>query len=291
MKHPIVFAAFLAVAVPFLPSSLRAHPAQDAEIKFPQASPAATLKQRVGLTDIEIAYSRPSAKGRKIMGGLVPFGQVWRTGANAATKLTLSTDLGIEGKLVPAGTYALFTIPGESEWTVIVNKVIGQWGSYSYDEKNDELRVKVKPVAMQEFMETMTIEVGNLRDDSAVLSIAWEKTRVPIKLETDLVAVLVPQIKAAMAGTGKKPYFAAAMFYYDHDLDLKEALGWMDAAIKEQPDAVWIVYRRGLILAKMGDKKGALAAGQASLEMAKKAGGSLGEEYTRLSEALIASVK
>jgi len=179
MKHPIVFAAFLAVAVPFLPSSLRAHPAQDAEIKFPQASPAATLKQRVGLTDIEIAYSRPSAKGRKIMGGLVPFGQVWRTGANAATKLTLSTDLGIEGKLVPAGTYALFTIPGESEWTVIVNKVIGQWGSYSYDEKNDELRVKVKPVAMQEFMETMTIEVGNLRDDSAVLSIAWEKTRVP----------------------------------------------------------------------------------------------------------------
>lgn len=225
------------------------------------------------------------------MGGLVPYGEVWRTGANAATKITLSTDVGIEGKLVPAGSYALFTIPGETEWTVIVNKVVGQWGSYDYDEKNDEVRVKVKPVAMPEFMETMTIDVANVRDDSAVLTIAWEKTRVPIKLETDLVAVLVPQIKAAMAGTGKKPYFAAAMFYYEHDLDLKEAIGWIDQAIQEQPDAVWMVYRRGLILEKMGDKKGALAAGQASLEMAKKAGGSLGAEYTRLSEALIAKVK
>jgi len=291
MKHPILPAAFLVVAVPFLSASLRAEPLQDSDIKFPQASPAASVKQRIGLTDVEIAYSRPSARGRKIMGGLVPYGEVWRTGANAATKITLSTDVGIEGKLVPAGSYALFTIPGETEWTVIVNKVVGQWGSYDYDEKNDEVRVKVKPVAMPEFMETMTIDVANVRDDSAVLTIAWEKTRVPIKLETDLVAVLVPQIKAAMAGTGKKPYFAAAMFYYEHDLDLKEALGWMDEAIKEQPDGVWIVYRRGLILEKMGDKKGALAAGQASLEMAKKAGGSLGAEYTRLSEALIAKVK
>ena len=291
MKHPILLAAFLAVAVPVLSASPRAEPAQDSDIKFPQASPAASVKQRIGLTDVEIAYSRPSARGRKIMGGLVPYGEVWRTGANAATKITLSTDVGIEGKLVPAGSYALFTIPGETEWTVIVNKVVGQWGSYDYDEKNDEVRVKVKPVAMPEFMETMTIDVANVRDDSAVLTIAWEKTRVPIKLETDLVAVLVPQIKAAMAGTGKKPYFAAAMFYYEHDLDLKEAIGWIDQAIKEQPDAVWMVYRRGLILEKMGDKKGALAAGQASLEMAKKAGGSLGAEYTRLSEALIAKVK
>jgi len=291
MKHPILLAAFLAVAVPVLSASPRAEPAQDSDIKFPQASPAASVKQRIGLTDVEIAYSRPSARGRKIMGGLVPYGEVWRTGANAATKITLSTDVGIEGKLVPAGSYALFTIPGETEWTVIVNKVVGQWGSYDYDEKNDEVRVKVKPVAMPEFMETMTIDVANVRDDSAVLTIAWEKTRVPIKLETDLVAVLVPQIKAAMAGTGKKPYFAAAMFYYEHDLDLKEAIGWIDLAIKEQPDAVWMVYRRGLILEKMGDKKGALAAGQASLEMAKKAGGSLGAEYTRLSEALIAKVK
>jgi len=287
MKHSILSAALFALAVP----AASALPSQDKGLEFPQPSPAATLKQRVGLTDFEIAYSRPSVKGRKIFGGLVPFGEVWRTGANAATKITFSTDVGFEGQLVPAGSYALVTIPGEKEWTVILNKATGDWGAYAYDEKNDQLRVKVKPVALAELVETMTIDFAGLRDDSATLSIAWEKTRVPVKLETDLVESLKEKIQAAMAGEGKKPYFQAAMFYYEHDLDLKQALAWIDEAIKEKPDAVWMVYRKGLIQAKAGDKKGALASAQAALELAKKAGGSLGAEYTRLSETLIASVK
>ncbi|MFN0008913.1 MAG: DUF2911 domain-containing protein [Planctomycetota bacterium] len=287
MKHSILSALFITLAAPVV----LAAPRQDSGLEFPQPSPGATLKQRVGLTDFEIAYSRPSVKGRKIFGGLVPFGEVWRTGANAATKLTFSTDVGFEGQLVPAGSYALVTIPGEKEWTVILSKVTGEWGAYAYDEKNDQLRVKVKPVALPELVETMTIDLGALRDDAATLTIAWEKTRVPVKLETDLVESLKEKIATAMAGDGKKPYFQAAMFYYEHDLDLKQALAWIDEAIKEKPDAVWMVYRKGLIQAKAGDKKGALASAQAALEMAKKAGGSLGAEYTRLSESLIASVK
>ncbi len=289
MKHILFATALIAAIASFQPSNVSAQ--TPPTLDFPQASPAASLKQRFGLTDVEITYSRPSAKGRKIIGGVVPFGEVWRTGANTATKVTFSTDVKFGGEAVPAGSYALFTIPTASEWTVILSKVTGAWGSYSYDTKDDLLRVKVKPVALADMVETFTIDVGDLRDDSANLSLAWEKTRVSVKIENDLVATMVPQIEAAMKAEGKKPYFPAAMFFYEHDLDLKRALGWMDEAIKEKPDAMWMIYRRGLILEKSGDKAGALAAAQKSLEMAKKAGGSQGAEYTRLSEALIARVK
>jgi hypothetical protein len=289
MKHPILLATLLAVVSPVFASN---QPKQEDKLEFPQASPAASFKQRVGLTDVEVEYSRPSMKGRKIYGGLVPFGEVWRTGANTATKLTFSADVKLEGTAVPAGSYALYTIPGEGEWTIILSKVTGQWGSYSYAEKDDLLRAKVKPMALKDAVETMTISVEEVRDDQAKLVITWDKTRVPVKFETDVVAKVVAQIKAAMAGTDKKkPYFPSAMFYFEHELDLKQALAWMDEAIKETPGQVWMIYRRGLIQAKAGDKKGALASGQEALDLAKKAGGSVGAEYTRLSEALIASVK
>jgi hypothetical protein len=283
MTHPILFAALLAVA---------ASPAQEPKLEFPQASPAASFKQRVGLTDLEVEYSRPSMKGRKIFGGLVPYGEVWRTGANTATKVTFGGDVKVEGTAVPAGSYALYTIPGEGEWTVILSKVVGEWGSYKYDEKNDLLRAKVKPTTLKDAVETMSISAEDIHDGTAQLAITWDKTRAAVKIDTDLVATMLPKIKAAMEGPGdKKPYFPAAMFYYENGQDLKQALAWMDEAVKTQPDAVWIVYRKGLIQAKAGDKKGALASGQAALELAKKAGGAAGAEYTRLSEALIASLK
>jgi len=260
-------------------------------LAFPAPSPAATINQRVGLTDIEIKYSRPSAKGRVIFGGLVPWGELWRTGANAATTIRFSTDVKLAGQPVPAGTYALFTIPDAKEWTVVLNTVAEQSGTYEYDQSKDLLRVKVKPVALPAPVETFRIAVDELRGGSALLTLAWEKTAVPVPIDTDLVALLVPQIQAAMTGEGKKPYFQAAMFYYENDLDLKLATEWIDAALKEQPDAVWMVYRKGLILAKAGDKPGALAAANRSLELAKKAGGALGEEYTRLSEELVAKLQ
>jgi len=150
----------------------------------------------------------------------------------------------------------------------------------------------VKPVAMAEPLETMTIGVQDMRAGKANLVIAWEKTKVPVEIDTDVVAKLKPQIEAAMAGSGdKKPYFAAAMFYYENDLDMKLAKEWIEAAAKKQPDAVWLIYRKGLILKKAGDKEGAMAAAKQALELASKEEGEAKAEYTRLSENLIASLK
>jgi hypothetical protein len=282
--------ALVVSTVAFFTSGLHAQEAT--KIDFPQPSPSASFKERVGVTAVSIDYSRPSAKERKIFGGLVPYGDVWRTGANAATKITFSTDVKLGGAAVPAGSYALFTIPGQSEWTVILSKVVDdQWGSYAYNQKDDQARIKVKPVAMAEPMETMTISLQDMHAGKANLVIAWEKTKVPIDLDTDVVGKIKPQIEAAMAGSGEKPYFAAAMFYYENDLDMKLASEWIQAAAKKQPDAVWIVYREGLILKKAGDKEGAMAAAKQARELASKADGELKAEYTRLSETLLASLK
>ncbi len=264
------------------------------KIEFPATSPAATVKQRVGLTDIEVNYFRPSMRGRKIFGGLQPYGEVWRTGANNATKVTFSTAVKFGGADVPAGTYALFSIPGESEWTVILNKVPGQWGAYAYDAKNDIARVKAVPAKLPWPVESFTISFNDLANESAAtLGLYWENVRVPVKIETDVVGTLVPQIEALMASAeAKKPYFSAAMFYYENNQDLKKAAAWMDAAIAERPDAYYMIYRKGLILAKAGDKAGALAAANQSLEMARKdKTPAIRDEYVRLNEALIASLK
>lgn len=267
------------------------HAQEAKKIDFPLPSSSATVKERVGVTDVSVEYSRPNIRDRKIFGGLVPYGQVWRTGANAATKITFGTDVKLGGVAVPAGSYALFSIPGETEWTVILSKVVEEWGSYAYNQKDDQARIKVKPVAMSEPLETMTISVQDIRGGKANLVIAWDKTKVPVELDTDLVAKLKPQIEAVMAGSGEKPYFAAAMFYYENDLDMNLAKTWIVEAAKKQPDAVWIVYRKGLILKKAGDKDGAMAAAKQALELASKAEGEMKAEYTRLSENLIASLK
>jgi len=261
--------------------------AQAPKLDFPAASPGCTLKQRVGLTDIEIVYSRPSAKGRPIIGGLVPFGEVWRTGANNATKITFSTPVKLEGNDVPAGTYALFTIPGESEWTIIINKGAAQWGAFQYDEKADVVRFKVNPITLGEHIETFTIEFNHIRDDSAVMNLVWEKTVVPIRLEVDL-GLSAEKIEAAMAAEGgNKPYFQAAAYYYDHGMDLQKANQWVDAALKQR-EAHYVVHLKAKILAKLGDKQGALAAAKKSLDLSIKAND---KGYVRLNEDLISTLQ
>ena len=261
------------------------------QVAFPQASPLATLKQRIGVTDIEVAYSRPSAKGRVMLGGNNPYGEVWRTGANNATRITFSTPVTVQGEHLDAGTYELFSIPGKDQWTVIFQKASGQWGAYSYDAKNDILRVTAKPVALSEPVETFTIEFNDILGGSATLNLVWERTRVPVKLDTDLVGLITPKIEAAMAAPGKKPYAQAAVFYIDNGLDLDKAAAWIDAAIAEQPDAFYLIYQKARVLAKKGDKAGAEAAARQSLELASKTTGPAKDEYTRLNEALIASLK
>ena len=262
------------------------------KVDFPAASPTATLKQRVGLTDIEVVYSRPGVKGREIFGGLVPWGEVWRTGANNATKITFSKAVKLEGKAIPAGTYELFSIPNRDTWTVIIHQNKAEWGAYSYDAAGDVARVDVKPVHLAEAVESFTIDLNDLRDDSATLTLTWDHTQVPVKLAVDDTAELIPQIEAVMASDApKKPYAQAAMFYLDHNLDLKKAATWMDAAIAAQPDAYYLVYRKALILEKLGDKVGAAAAAKSSIDIATKAGGPAKEEYIRLNNALLTRVQ
>jgi hypothetical protein len=257
-------------------------------LEFPAASPGCTIKQRFGLTDVEVVYSRPGIKGREIFGSLVPYGKVWRTGANNATKLTFSTPVKINGADIPAGTYALFTIPGENEWTIIINKGAAQWGAFAYDEKVDVVRVKSVPLKLAESVESFTIEFNRITDESAVMNLVWDKTVVPIKLEVDVTSKLVPQIEATMASDSKnKPYYPAAMFYYDHGQDLKKASEWVDAAIKQR-EAHYIVYLKAKILAKLGDKEGAIAAAKRSSELAVKAND---PGYVKMNDDLIASLK
>ncbi len=262
--------------------------AQSPKIEFPSASPACTLKQRVGITDIEVVYSRPSMKGREIFGSVVPFGTVWRTGANSATKITFSTPVKLNGTDVSAGSYALYTIPGEDVWTIILNKGVGKSGT-SYDEKDDVVRFKTRPINLTDTsIETFTIEFNDLRDESAVLNLIWDKTVVPVKIEIGLTDKLVPQIEAVMDSDAKsKPYFQAAAFYYDHGLDLSKASKWVDAAIAER-EAYYIVHLKAKILAKQGDKEAAITAAKRSRELAAEAKDAA---YVKLNDDLIASLK
>ena len=267
---------------------------QGPRIDAPAPSPAGSLKQKVGFTDIEVAYARPSVKGRKIFGGLVPYGEVWRTGANNATKITFSTPVKFGGTELPAGSYALYSIPGEREWTVILNKVTGEWGAYSYKPENDAVRVKVKPVALNVPVETFTIDVNDIRTESATLNLEWEKTRVPVKFEVDAVKKVVAQIDSLIASGQTLPpqaYFTAAMFYYDHGLDLQKAKTWAEEATKGEKPPFYMLHGKAKILAKLGDKSGAREAANRSIAAAQAQGGPVAAEYKRLNETLLASLK
>jgi hypothetical protein len=270
-------------------SSFAQNPAP--KVNFPALSPAASVKQKVGLGEITIDYSRPSVKGRKIFGGLEAYGAVWRTGANTATKVSFSTDVKIEGQALPAGAYALYSIPDAREWTVIFNKVTGEWGAYSYKAENDALRVKVKPVALSQLVETFTIDINDIRPGSATLNLLWEKTRVPVKLEFDVVSSVVAQIDAMMNSGGKiapAAYFSAAQFYYENGLDLQKAKRWIETATAGDKPPFYMLHWKAKILAKLGDKAGATAAANQSIAAAE---GAPKEEYIRLNKALLASLK
>lgn len=267
--------------------------AQTPNIEFPAASPACTLKQRVGLTDITVVYSRPSVKGRSIFGGIVPFGQVWRTGANQATKITFSTPVKLEGNEIPAGTYSLFTIPGEQEWTIIISKNVNQWGAFQYTNKDDLVRFPVTPVSLRDTsVETLAFEFNRIRDESALFELVWDKTVVPIRLTVDVTDKIVPQIEAAMAAPGKKPdtfLFQAATFYYNHNLDSKKALEWVNTALESNSRLAYeYLHLKAQLLARQGDKAGAITAAKQSSELAVKAEGP-GSSFVKMNDDLISS--
>jgi hypothetical protein len=256
-------------------------------IRLPQASSGQTLIQDFGLGKITVKYSRPNTKGRKIFGELEPYGSVWRTGANSATVITFTEDVTFEGQPVPAGQYALFTIPGKGDWTVILNKSTQQWGAYDYKESDDFLRVHVKPQVAKEKVETFKIDFADVYPTKAVLTIAWDHTLIPVQLTTDIDTKVMANIEEAMKGD-KKPYFQAAQYYFENGKDLNKAMEWMNAAEAADPKGPWIRLWKGRVQLKMGDKKGAAASAEAGIKLATEA---KNPEYIRLNTLLLAETK
>jgi Protein of unknown function (DUF2911) len=255
-----------------------------AQIKAPQPSPTGKITQTVGLTDISIEYSRPSAKGRKVFGGLVPFNELWRSGANASTKITFSENVKIAGNDLPKGTYALYTIPGEKEWTVIIHKNITHWGSDDYKQEEDAFRFVVKPSSLSNTLETLTMQVENIKNASCDLTLSWENTivAIPVVLSTD--ETMISGIKRAMEGPSASDYYAAARYYHEENKDPKQALDWVTKSLEKGGDKFWIMRLKALLQAKTGDFSGAIATAEKSSELAKKEGNM---DYQRMNDASI----
>jgi len=258
-------------------------------LKLPQPSSAQTITQGFGLGSITLTYSRPNVKGRKIfgVGTLQPYGEVWRTGANQATVIKFTDDVTIEGNKVPAGEYGLFSIPGKDEWTIILNKTAKQWGAYEYKQADDFLRFTVKPSAVKDLVETFTMQFTNVKPTTGDLTFMWEHTVVTMHLTTDVDARVMASIDEAMKGE-KKPYFAAAQYYYENNKDLKTALGWMNEVMKTDAKGYYYNVWKARIQLKMGDKAGAIATAAAGAALAKEG---KSDEYVRLNNAVIAEAK
>lgn len=256
-------------------------------LKMPQASSSQSITQEFGLGKITLTYSRPNTKGRKIFGALEPYGAVWRTGANSATVITFTDEVTIEGNKVPAGEYALFSIPDAKEWTIILNKTTKQWGAYDYKQADDFVRFKVKPAKTAALTETFTMQFANVTASTADLVLAWENTAITLHLKTDVDSRVMANIDQAMKGE-KKPYFSAAQYYYENNKDIDKALEWVNEADKAAPKAYYVKYWKARIQLKKGDKAGAIATAKEGLALAKEA---KVDEYIRLNESVIAQAK
>ncbi len=246
-----------------------------AQIDYPSPSPLAKLHQKVGLTDVKVEYSRPAKKGRILFVDVEEFGKIWRTGANASTKISFSDDVTLEGKPVPAGEYALYSIPGKTDWTIMLYKDLSLGGNIGeYDESKEVVRVNVKAEKRSFSVESLTIDIGNISANGATIALIWGEYYVPIKMEVDTDAKVNAQIedymKNPLASVGNN-YAQAANFYFRKDKDLNSALEWIDKAIEINPTAFWNIQTKARILGKMEKYPEAIAAAQKSTELAKAA--------------------
>ncbi len=269
-----------------------------AQITLPAASPAGSVYTKVGLTDVTIDYFRPKMKGRKIFGAgddyLVPFGKLWRTGANSGAILTINKDLTVEGQNLPAGEYMILTIPGKDKWEVIFYKDKSIGGNMAKHKKEDEqLRVAVAPGKLTEPVELLTFNIADINADNtaAALELAWENTSVKVKIETDFDKEVMEQI-AQKTKVSPNTYAAAANYYFNNGKDLDQAIAWMTKAVEANPNAFWNSHTLARMYAKKGDKqsiKQAIAKAEDSLAKAKAADSDFG--YIKRNEDLIAELK
>jgi len=241
----------------------------NAQLKVPAPSPLQTVKQAFALSDITVEYSRPSARGRVVFGDVVPFGKVWRTGANNATKITFGEDVKVEGMDVKAGTYAIYTIPNKDSWEIMLYKDLTLGGNVEeYKKENELIRFVVKPVTMSgDKVETFSIDFSEMNANNTKIELVWEKTRVPFKVVADIDSKIMKTIDNTIV-KDTRPYFQAASYYYDNDKDLKQAAEWADKAIANNPKGYWIYMLKAKIQAKQKDSKGAIATAEQVIKIA-----------------------
>jgi hypothetical protein len=280
-KNKTMKKLFFALAI------LITHFSSEAQVKTPQASPRANVFQTVGLTDVEVNYSRPGAKGRPVFGNLVPFGKLWRTGANENTTVSFSDDVIIDGKTLKKGKYALYTVPRIESWDVIFYTTTDNWGlPQEFSEANVALRTTVKEEALSKPVESLTINIASLDANFAYLEIYWENSYVALKFEVPTQKTAIANIEKVLAGPTAADYNSAAQFIFQSNGDLTKALGYINKALDmsvEKP--FWFNRLKSLILAKQGDKKAAIEAAKLSLEAAEAA---KNQDYVKMNKDSIA---
>lgn len=258
----------------------------NAQIKTPQPSPLSKIEQVVGLTDVTLEYSRPAMRGRTIFGDLVPYGKVWRTGANANTKITFSDNVTIDGQELKKGTYAIFTIPSETSWEVIFYSDSNNWGApQKWDDSKVAAKttVNIEPMPMK--IESFTITFDDLETGSAVIGFLWENVYAGVKFEVPTDKIATKSIESVMAGPSKNDYFQAATYYQAEGKDLNQALVWIKKACEGDDPAFWYLRRMSLIQAELGDKAGAIATAKKSMAGAEKANNA---DYVKMNKESIA---
>lgn len=252
----------------------------------PQSSTTQTIKQNFGLSFIELTYSRPGVKERKIFGDLVPFGKLWRTGANTANIITFGDTVFINGTKIAPGKYGLFSIPDKNIWTLIVSKQLNVTSPEAYKQDQDVVKVDVKPMNLNEKMETLTMQFANINPGSCDLQILWDNTAVSLPITTDTEGKMKVQIDQMMK-MDNRPYYNTAVYYINNGKDLNQALTWLNKAIELEPDVLRNHYQRANVLAKMGKKEEAKTAAKKGIEMARA---QKNDNFVKMYETLLAEI-
>jgi hypothetical protein len=271
----------------FILAMMIANYAIEAQVKTPQASPKSTLTQVVGLTNVEVVYSRPSAKGRDVFNNLVPFGKLWRTGANENTTITFSDDVVIDGKTLAKGKYALYTTPRADNWEIIFYSNTNNWGNpETWDETKVALKTSVKSEHLNKFVESFTVGINNLDNSFANLELSWENTIVTIKFEVPTEKTTMASIDKALAGPTAGDYYSSAQYFFQSNGDLTKSLVYINKALDMSKDKPFFYYRlKSLIQAKQGDKDGAIETAKLSLAAAEVA---KNQDYIKMNKDSIA---
>ena len=257
-------------------------------LKVPAPSPVQTIKQAFALSDISLEYSRPSVKGRVIFGDLFPFGKIWRTGANGATKITFGEDVKIDGVALTAGTYAIYSIPNKDSWELMFYKDLSLGGNVAeYKKENEVAKLVLKTKTIADKIECFTMDISDITSSSAMINLTWEKTRVGFTVVADIDTRIMKAIDANVV-QDNRPYFQAASYYYESNKDLIKAAEWADKAFAANPNAYWILMLKAKIQAKQKDKKAAIVTAEQVITIATEG---KNDDYVKQAKDLIAEMK